>query len=147
MKNFVILLLLFSVYSSFLQAKEVDVSLLIKNPNMLYTCDYVKQSARKLLKTLGARNLKLSCSGGYPISSSNRLKLHFDIASIEDLDADWEFVSWRSKRGDSCFLELYILEETMHHVEVADMNLKKNCHFSRGYYSIDLIIYSYIAPL
>jgi hypothetical protein len=137
------LLIFIIMYGTNAQAKDIDLTFTIYEPNLIYSCSYVERVSDKLLLKLGARNIKSQCLGGYPYSSSNTLKLSFAAASIEDLDADWEFISWKSRTRDSCSLELRILEKLFPHLEIADISLKDRCRSNRGYYFIDLIIYSY----
>lgn len=108
-----------------------------------YSCDYAEAQTLKALQTLGARSIKVRCSGGLPDFESVHIKAQFTSASYADKalnqpieTASWSLTSLAGK--ESCEFNEQVAKSLLPYFTVSKMANNSSCWGAQGRYNIEV---------
>lgn len=87
-------------------------------------CDYVWLRSEKFLRMLGAKNIYISCSGGWPYSDRAELTASFWVKQ-PDARSTWKTIEIESEYG--CELNRKIILELTRHFHIRGAELVPEC--------------------
>lgn len=139
MKTLLIVFLSTFIYQMAIAA-PVEQKININIPNSYFSCDFLQMKAKRYLKEFGARDIKIKCTGGLPYFQHARIIAKYDAPSIEDFDADWFILDFKSRRDSNCQLDTTLMEGLMKGFEVASYKKAGSCFGSQGRYNVELVL-------
>lgn len=112
----------------------------------MYSCDYVTDQASAILERMGARDVKIYCSGGLPYETMVSATIHFaaaipvaelgDVRGLPIEPAMWNAASFSGY--ESCEFNDELIQNISAAVKTRAMKHSSNCWYSQGSYNFSL---------
>lgn len=117
--------------------KSVDFS--YSSFRSYYACSYAETQAVNYLKQLGARNIRVSCSGGLPHMDAIFLRATFRAAvQGGQSTATWQAVKIRNR--DACDFNERLVRELLPEFSIRNVYKSGTCWDSQGRFTYNLSV-------
>ena len=120
-----------------------NVQFIYEGYRSFYSCDYVEHAVKQTLTTLGARNIKVSCNGGYPYDRANFVRASFQSIRAAALDKSTMMAAMTPvivSASDSCDLYDQVIHNLLPSFEVYSQSNHSSCWDSRGTVEYDVTV-------
>lgn len=108
------------------------------NMRAFYSCDYAESQTEHYLELLGARDIKVRCTGGLPDFQSVNLTAEFlaPVISTDGVEAEWQAVTLKAR--ESCDFNETIAKRVMKYFPTRANEAQSSCWASEGSFSSTL---------